>query len=419
MIRRAVSVVVAGTVVFGAGAYLLGTSGVAAVPSSVSVFGSTANAAGVHAVAGTNVFENFSTGAIDNRYPYANVSQDISPATAANSSYNDYGPLGADVYTNVPPDKRPQNPPVDYARAQYPNPPGVADQLKTSPDGQSHYEAHARELQSDALGFYAGSSSTTFKNMTAETHTVVNAAGAITTTTHSHVGAADFGPVQVSNTDVVTKIVSLNGKATVTDTVFAGNVTVNGQAASVGDKGITVQGTPVSEVVPGGVSTATPLIHLFTVAPVVKNDGKGGASIMATGLHVGISQPGQGATLPSQYVEYILGEGFDSDFLVPASPSGTVVDSSGGSVSTTADNTPVGNALSQTVTTPPNPSSYTEPAPINTVPHQKSPRPALGRVRLLSNIRPPLAAMFFLWEALILGAASSLVWARRSKPAVS
>jgi hypothetical protein len=415
MIRKAITAVVAGTAVFGAGAYLAGGVGIAEVPSSISVYGGSANAAGVHAVGGTNVFENFSTGAIDNRYPYANVIQDVSPATAANSSYDDYGPLGADLYTNVPPENRPPNPPVDYARAQYPNPPGVADQAKKSPDGQSHYEAHARELQADALGFYAGGSTTTFKNMTAETHTIVGAAGSITTSTHSHVGSANFGTVQVSNTDVTTKIVSVNGKATVTDTVFAGNVTVSGQPVSVGDKGITVPGAP--ELLPGGISTVTPLIHVFTVAPVVHNDGKGGASIMATGLHVGVTQPGQGAMIPSQYVEYILGEGADSDFLVPASAATTSVDSSGGdSLSTGADNTPIGDAISQTISTPPNLGSFTEPAPINTVPHQKAVKAPLGRVRLLGNIKPPLAFMFFLWEALILGTASSLVWARRAKP---
>jgi len=335
MIRKAISVVVAGTAVFGTGAYLLGASAVADVPSSISVYGGTANAAGVHAVGGTNVFENFSTGAVDNRYPFANVTQDGSPASGANASYDDYGPLGADLYTNVPPANRPQNPPVDYARAQYPNPPGVADQVKKAPDGQSHYEAHARELQADALGYYAGGGTTTFKNMTAETHTIVGSAGSITTFTHSHVGAADFGAVQVSNTDVTTKIVSVNGKATVTDTIFAGNVTAGGKAVSVGDQGITVPGTPIVEVVPGGVATVTPLIHVFTVAPVIKNDGRGGASILATGLHVGVTQPGQGAQVPSQYTEYILGEGSDNDFLVPTSAVNSSIDTSGGSASST------------------------------------------------------------------------------------
>jgi len=80
-----------------------------------------------------------------------------------------------------------------------------------------------------------------------EKYTIVGSAGSITTFTHSHVGAADFGAVQVSNTDVTTKIVSVNGKATVTDTIFAGNVTAGGKAVSVGDQGITVPGTPIVE----------------------------------------------------------------------------------------------------------------------------------------------------------------------------
>ena len=415
MIRKAIATVVAGTGVFGLGAYMLGGVGFAAVPATISIYGGSANAAGVHAVAGTNVFENFSTGAIDNRYPYANVSQDVSPASAGNASWDDYGPLGADLYTNVPPAQRPQNPPVDYARAQYPNPPGVADQAKTAPDGQSRYEAHAKELGADALGYYAGNATSVFENMTAEAHTIVGSDGSITTFTHSHVGSANFGTVEVKNTDVVTKIVSLNGKAVVTDTINAGHVTVNGQPVTIGDQGITVAGTPITEVLPGGVSNVTPLIHVFVVAPQVKNDGHGGASIMATGLHVGVTQPGQGATVPSQYTEYILGEGSDSDFLVPATDSGIGVDTSGGGVTSAADNTPVGAAISQTITTPPNPGAYDNPAPINTVPHQAAKKKP--GTRLLAVIKPPVAYMFFLWEALVLGAASSVVWARRSSRA--
>ena len=419
MIRKAFAAVVAGTAVFGTGAYLLGGVGIAAVPSTVSVYGGNANAAGVHAIAGTNVFENFSTGAIDNRYPYANVGQDVAPASAANASYDDYGPLGADLYTNVPPANRPQNPPVDYARAQYPNPPGVADQAKTAPDGQSKYEAHARELGADALGYYAGNATSVFKNMTAETHTLVGSDGSITTTTHSHVGSASFGTVEITNTDVTTKIVSVNGKATTSDTILAGHVTVNGQTVSVGDQGITVAGTPIVEALPGGVATVTPLIKVFTVAPEIKNDGHGGASVFATGVHVGITQPGQGAQVPSQYTEYMLGEGSVNDFLVPAEAATTTIDTSGGSISSGADNTPVGAAISQTITTPPNASAYNNAAPINTVPHQAAPRSKAPRTRLLAVIKPPLAYMFFLWEALVLGAASSVVWARRAKRSVA
>jgi hypothetical protein len=414
MIRKVVTAVVAGTGVFGLGAYMMGGVGLADVPSTVSVYGGSANAAGVHAVAGTNTFENFSTGAVDNRYPLANVGQDVSPASSAHSSYDDYGPLGGNVYTSVPPAQRPANPPVDYANAQYPNPPGKPDEVKTSPDKQSHYEAHARELEAHALGYYAGSTTSTFKNMTAEANTIVAADGSIKSFTHSHVGAADFGTVKVSNTDVVTRIVSLNGKATVTSTIFAGNILVNGKPVSVGSDGITVAGTPASGTLPGGIVSDTPLIHVFTVAPVVKNDGHGGASIVASGLHVGITQPGQGAALPSQYTEYVLGEGAASDFLVPNSTSSLSVDTSGGSVTTggTADNTPVGEAISQTTTTPPFAGTVDNGTPINTVPHQVTPRKAAPR--LLAVIRPPVAYMFFLWEALILGAASSLVWARRA-----
>src|SRR5258708_10278786 len=148
------------TVAFGifvafTGLLLLAATVMAEVPASVDSYGGNAFASGVHVIVGSNNDPNFSNGAIGNRYPLAQAGQDISPASSATASIDDYGPLVSTVLGNdcnaPPPSPLPAPSPqpspnycleqirhdVPYARAQFPNPPGVADQTVNGPSDPS------------------------------------------------------------------------------------------------------------------------------------------------------------------------------------------------------------------------------------------------------------------------------------------
>src|SRR5258708_11677621 len=100
------------------------------VPASHTSYG---YAAGVHAIAGSDAFPNFQNGAVNNRYPMAEVQQDASPSSTAVATYSDTGPGGATAGSQYnqscsssggqpPPPQVCQNPnnQAPYARAQYP-----------------------------------------------------------------------------------------------------------------------------------------------------------------------------------------------------------------------------------------------------------------------------------------------------------
>ena len=62
------------------------------VPASYNSYG---YATGVHYIAGSDAFPNFEHGAVNNRYPLAQVEQDASPSATALATYADSGPLVA------------------------------------------------------------------------------------------------------------------------------------------------------------------------------------------------------------------------------------------------------------------------------------------------------------------------------------
>ena len=93
------------TVAFGVfvaftGVLLLAASVMAEVPASVDSYGGNAFSSAVHVIVGSNNDPNFSNGAIGNRYPLAEAGQDISPASTATASIDDYGPLVSTVLGN-------------------------------------------------------------------------------------------------------------------------------------------------------------------------------------------------------------------------------------------------------------------------------------------------------------------------------
>jgi hypothetical protein len=385
----------------------ISATGVAAPLASVDVYGANAQAAGVHVVGYSSNFPNFSTGAIDNRYPMATAGMDAAPSARAVASVNDYGPLGANLATNGAPR-------VPYAEAQFPAPPGKPhDSYTHGPDSSV---ADAREFGADSSGTYNGDPTQPVRSSTAESHVVISGEGAITATTHAHVSNADFGggALHIGNVDVIAKVISVGGKGTPSATVTVTGATANGAPITITDKEITIQGTPVP--VSPGTTLGTPLIKVFSVAPEMKHEGAN-ASVVATGVHVVVTQPAPPG-VPTQSAEYILGEGAAEGFAIPAVPEVAGVDTSGlGVVATDPGfSAPTTTVISNTITSPSNPTGYTG-APVNNAPKtpSKVKRP-VRHVALVQPVRPPLAMLFFLWEALVLGTAGALVWARRSRP---
>ncbi len=104
----------------------------AEVPPSYNSFG---YATGVHYIAGTDAFPNFEHGAVNNRYPLAEIEQDASPSSTAVATYSDSGPLvatGGSAYNQgcttgdkPPPKEICQNPnnQVPYAKSTSPGGP--------------------------------------------------------------------------------------------------------------------------------------------------------------------------------------------------------------------------------------------------------------------------------------------------------
>jgi len=341
----------------------------AEVPSSYTSYG---YAAGVHGIAGSDAFPNFQNGAVNNRYPMAEVAQDASPSSAATATYSDSGPAAATVGSQYnqgcsnsgsqpPPPQVCQNPnnSVPYAKANSPGPSqGHIDNCGGC-GGGSHADANAAELSAGASAFYAGGGTQPFSGASGQSNTVVNSGGTLTVTTHSEVDSFVFGNVRVSKISVdVTATSSMSG-ASGEGHITGGEVTANGQPVAVNDQGVTIQDRNVSACPAGGgpkppvaLPSPQPLpkpvlpslpvggggstggggsssgggttsgatggcvpavdvtyIQLYTVAPQKSVDGSH-VTIWASGLHVKITHPSPGPGVPTQSAEYVLGEGF-------------------------------------------------------------------------------------------------------------
>jgi hypothetical protein len=446
------------------------TTAKAAVPTTVDSYGGNAFASAVHVIVGSNNDTNFSQGAIGNRYPLTQVSQDVAPASQATASLNDLGPLvqtvaGTDCGAPPPWPLPPPFPnPVSghycletirenapYARAQYPNPPGVPDQSVTGPGGAGLFglpavppgltsavgtaTAHAAELSAKADGVYNGTApvaQVAISNASAHSETKLAADGTLTVTTHSTVASACFGNCDVSNylvvthLDVVTKVTAVAGKALTTATVIPGQIMYCIQSSScqpvqVDSGGVTV-GLPVAPPSPppapsgvppfpglgqqqgvslpglGGSGDST-FFHLRTVAPNQQNNN-GIGTVDALGLDIAVTQPGKGDSgVPNSTVEYILGEGHADGFSIAAVPFNDV-------------SSPISSVLAAHL------GGYSATAPLSgggSSNHTRTIRTRSPSLGLAGAFRPPFTYLFYGWEASVLAAAGSLIWARRRK----
>jgi hypothetical protein len=435
-------------VLVGLAAVVLGPAfALASVPTSYTSFG---YATGVHGIAGSDAFPNFQNGAVNNRYPMAEVQQDASPSSIAKATYSDSGPAAATAGSQYnqscstsgnqpPPPQICQNPnnQVPYATATYPGPShGHVDQCNGCGSGPSA-DADASSLSATAAGFYAGGGTQPFHGASGNTNTTMDSGGTLSVTTHSEVDSFTFGNVQVSKVVVdIAANSSLSGGGGDAH-VTGGQVTANGQPIAVNDQGVTVQdkqvipcsslpkgpggtkppaapsppaapvplpiggnsggGGSTGSTRPGTTSGCVPVVDVtyitvFTVAPTKTVDGSH-VTIWATGVHVKITQPSPGPGVPSQSVEYVLGEGFVD---LQAGSGGGFGDMSGlggggfggGDFGGFGDGSgagagSLGSAASQ-----------------------------LGAA--LSADRIPLAFMFLTLEALLLASAAAWVWSRNA-----
>ena len=420
------------------------------VPASYNSYG---YATGVHYIAGSDAFPNFEHGAVNNRYPLAQVEQDGSPSTTAVATYSDSGPLvatGGSAYNQgcttgdkPPPKEICQNPnnQVPYARATYPGGPGKSHiDSCNNPNScpAAGADSEAAQLNALASGYYAGGAGAQqpFSGASGKTTTVVDSSGNLTVITHSEVQNWSMGTVQVSKVMVDVKAVSNlsggRGEASVT----GGQVTVNGQLVSVTDQGVTVQdkrpipctsvpqhpppppppqpppvvppvgGLPVGGSAPSGSSSGgssgapssscvpgldITYFKFYTVAPTKTVDGSH-VTIWATGLHIVVTHPSAGPGTPTQSTEYVLGEGFADT--IAGNGSGSDFGFGGGFGDFGGfggfDQGGFGGDLN----------------PIGGV------AKAIGTA--LAANRVPLAFMFLTMEALLLCAAAAWVWARNT-----
>ena len=331
----------------------------AQVPSNIGSYVSYGFGAGVHMIGGSSAFPNFQNGAVDNRYPLAQVEQDASPSATARASYADTGPAaatGGSQYNQScsagnppPPPSACQNPNngVPYADSNYPGGPQSAHVdacQSSSPAGcpASQASSDSSELGANAYGVYAGGGAP-WSGAESDSHTIVSSDGTLKVTTHSEVDDFVIGTVHISKVVVETIVTATSSSATADATVIVGTITANGQPATLGDQGLTVvDKTPVScpsgaggggpvplpspSSAPAGVpSPSVPAlpgdhtgcvpgvdvtyIQLFTVAPTKTVSGTHGTA-QASGLHVKLTHPAPSAGVPQQSAEYILGEGY-------------------------------------------------------------------------------------------------------------
>jgi hypothetical protein len=239
-----------------ASAVLIPAFALADVPSSYTSY---AYASGVHSIAGTSAFPNFSNGAIDNHYPLAQAQQDSSPSSEGIATYADSGPLAAtsgSQYNQSCSNSNPNQPPpsqvcqnpnnsVPYATATSPGGPPHAHIDSCNNAGDScagaRADADASQLSADSSAFYAGGGAQPFTGATGNTQTIVTSGGTLTVTTHSEVDSFGFGNVKVSKLVVDVTATGTQSSASGDAHVTGGQVTVNGQPVAVNDQGVTVQ----------------------------------------------------------------------------------------------------------------------------------------------------------------------------------
>ena len=315
---------------------------------------------------------------------------------------------------------------LPYADSNYPGGPSSAHVdtcggQASCPSARA--DSTAEELQATASGYYAGGGTQPFSGASGQSETVVSSDGTLTVTTHSEVQSFVIGDVSVSKVVVDTLATATNSSATADAHVVLGSVTANRQPVAVTDQGVTVQdktitpcpavptpagplpGGPVPSPSPGIVPSPPALpgahegcvpgvdityIKIFTVDPTKTVDGTHGTA-QASGLHILVTHPSPGPGVPTQSVEYILGEGYADAGTGSGSGGGFNRGSFGfggpgdfGFNGPGADNGGLGNSAANVAQA------------------------------IFSNRWWPLVLLFLTLEALLFGSAAAWVWARNA-----
>jgi hypothetical protein len=237
-----------------AGVVLVPAWVLAEVPGSYTSFG---YATGVHYIAGSDAFPNFEHGAVNNRYPMAEVQQDASPSSTAVATYSDSGPLvatagssynqGCTTGDKPPPKEICQNPnnSVPYSKSTSPGGPDKAhiDSCNNPSQCPTGADTVAAPLYAEASGYYAGgpSSQQPFSGAQGRTRTEVDQGGNLIVTTYSEVQNWSMGNVSVSKVVVKVKATSNLSGGSGEATVTGGQVTLNGKPVTFNDQGVTIQ----------------------------------------------------------------------------------------------------------------------------------------------------------------------------------
>jgi hypothetical protein len=467
--QRTVVVVLAGAVGLGAATGL--ATGVPTVRAAVSlgVANGTVTAAADHVALGSGVFPNFKSGAIDSWIPLAHAHVDNAPFAEGTASPLDTGPLGA---TAAGAASKPQ---PQYAEARFPKADNTADTVGSPGGPYAHVSAvqgsaaatatmaggapapapqnadrRARLAALDAaLQAWRARFLTPAEALrhpfvhpdaaepdgaaggTATSSVSVDPATGLVDSGDARVGSASFGGGSVLIRGLHVSVAVTNaGTPHQTSTVDLGQVTVGGMPVSVGSGGVSPGNgavVPIDQLQQATEQLNTALakggLTLRAVAPTVTSSGNQ-VTVVATGIHVDVLQPPTAPGVPTQFAEHSLGEVFADSLAVPAAPlpellpllplappaaapaaggqsgvgdesagiSGSASSSSGLGGGTTYPSAPAGTSHGATGTRGAGPSMV-----------------ATGVVR-----EKPLwlLLLYFMWQALVIGAAVSLWWWR-------
>lgn len=455
------------------------TVGHADVFSRFAVVNGTATAAADHELAASSAFPNFSPGAVDNYYPLAHAHVDNSPFSEGTASPVDTGPLGVTglgTAGQAPPQYADERyPPQAKGPASFgvpggpyavavagpgaasaeavagssppPTPsatsatgPGPAASAASPGDARTAWLAaleaalaHWRQVSFTPAWNAAhpmvapdASSPDTVDGNAADASVTVDAAKGLVVTGDSRVSAASFGGgvLQIRQVHVAVTITNDGfGTPTAQVTVDVGAASVAGVPVSIGAQGISVVGQQVATLQPVQQVTAQlnaileqAGITVSTVAPATTASAHQ-LTVDATGVRIDVQQPSLPG-IPTQSVRHVLGEVF-ADALAEQAPA------SSASAPPVAG-APQGGSQAQTIYVPGLPGT---PGSEGGVPAASPPSPSVPAISTTAPGPPMLRVvaakpfwlllLYFLWQVLVLGTATSLWWWRRARGVAS
>ncbi|HEY2702766.1 MAG TPA: hypothetical protein VGL20_03660 [Candidatus Dormibacteraeota bacterium] len=276
---------------------------------------------------------------------------------------------------------------------------------------------------------------------TSSASVVIDPATGLVDSGDARVGSASFGggSVLIRNIHVSVSVTNA-GTPHQTSTVDLGQVTVGGMPVSVGSGGVSPGGgavVPLDQLQQATEQLNTALakggLTLRAVAPAVTSSGNQ-VTVDATGIHVDVQQPATAPGVPTQFVEHTVGEVFADSLAVPAAPlpellpllplspgTGTALASTGQSGSSTGGSSLGAGTGSLSGSTGGGASSLSGSSSGSTPRGATGARSGLAPSMVATGVtrQKPLwlLLLYFMWQALVIGAAVSLWWWRAARTA--